>query len=135
VQRIAYAVGNIADELERLGQIGDPTGRSRISVIRNLIGTGLLDDDRATAVLAVPLAPRELQVLGLVAQRLSKPVAAERLVVSPEWVKAYMRGIRRPCARRMEELPCGRERTHSTADAGGTADRQLPSFEGFHYPR
>ncbi|MBL7498667.1 LuxR family transcriptional regulator [Frankia sp. CNm7] len=90
----AQALRQIDDELEQLAiEVTTPIARARIAVIKNLFENSILESlSRADSTYA--LTRRELDVLGLVAEGLSNAEAAERLFVSPETVKAYLRTIR-----------------------------------------
>jgi DNA-binding CsgD family transcriptional regulator len=81
-------------ELARLvSQVTDPAIRQRLVGIRNLLKTSSAPPRPVTDA-AFTLTERELDVLGLVAEGLSNAETAERLVVSTETVRAYLRSVR-----------------------------------------
>ncbi|MBL7489782.1 LuxR family transcriptional regulator [Frankia sp. AgB1.9] len=87
------ALVQIDGELAQLsGEITRRPAKARIAAIRDLLADSVLE--------AMPpqeaghiLTRRELDVLGLVAEGCSNAEAAQRLAVSPETVKAYLRNI------------------------------------------
>ncbi|MBL7494241.1 response regulator transcription factor [Frankia sp. AgB1.9] len=87
------ALVQIDRELARLSfDIARRPVKARIAAIRDLLADSVLEAmPRPEA--AYPLTRRELDVLGLVAEGCSNAEAAQRLAVSPETVKAYLRNI------------------------------------------
>jgi DNA-binding CsgD family transcriptional regulator len=89
------ALMEIDGELLRLsGEVAAPPARDRIASIRTLLEDSVLQSVAADLTdAAFSLTRREQTVLELVAEGLSNGEAAERLVVSPQTVKAHMRTI------------------------------------------
>ncbi|ADP81384.1 LuxR C-terminal-related transcriptional regulator [Pseudofrankia inefficax] len=88
------ALMRIDSELVALSlEMASPAAKARIAAIRDLIESSVLEAVPAQEA-GYALTQRELEVLGLVAEGLSNAEAAQRLVVSPETVKAYLRSIR-----------------------------------------
>jgi DNA-binding CsgD family transcriptional regulator len=87
------ALVQIDGELARLAsEIARRPARARIAAIRDLLADSVLEAmPRPEAEYA--LTRRELDVLGWVAEGCSNAEAAQRLGVSPETVKAYLRNI------------------------------------------
>jgi DNA-binding CsgD family transcriptional regulator len=89
-----WVLRQIDDELAELSlEIATTSARARIATIRGLLENSILKSPSAEEG-TLSLTRRELTVLELVAEGLSNAEAAERLVVSPETVKAYLRTIR-----------------------------------------
>jgi LuxR family transcriptional regulator, maltose regulon positive regulatory protein len=71
-----------------LAELGASGGEARAEALSRELGAGPVDAPQG------PLSARELQVLRLVADGLSNPEIAERLVVSPHTVHRHMANIR-----------------------------------------
>ncbi|SDG25668.1 GAF domain-containing protein [Pseudonocardia oroxyli] len=94
----AARIDAAVDELAEIARTtADPVVRARLRrIAAELAGTtGVPTADPATAGTAVHLAPREIELLRLIAVGKSNREAAEALNLSPETVKAYLRSAMR----------------------------------------
>ncbi|ONH23620.1 LuxR C-terminal-related transcriptional regulator [Pseudofrankia asymbiotica] len=94
-RRMAYALHQVESQLERIRRrTSDPVIQNEIATIRRLVLLSMAEEQSRVAETSVTLSPRELDLLGLVAEGLSNAEAAEQMLVTRETVKSYLRSIR-----------------------------------------